>query len=727
MTSINTIQARPFQLSEPIGTTDQEITVKNFFDIYGQPIVMSGSIQYATLEPRSQDNQEIISYTQVVQLTTTQFKLTGVARWLDAQPDPITGLYGSDPSQAKTHSANAEAILSDNPQVWDKKPSKDEDEEITAEWTFDESPIVPTPTDDFQAAPKSYVDNVAVLWGADASTTLKGIARLSASPNVTVGTFTVTIATPAVFTKATHGLTENDTVQFTTTGALPTGLLPSTTYYVIAAGLTANDFQVSATYGWSAIATSGSQSGVHTAIKTTPVAVGTNDTRMPTQSENDALVGTSGTPSTSNPFVTDEDPRFLVKPEYFPNTSYPAWETLSAWNVVFIEPAPTTAQATSAQNIGDVTANTRISFPVFGSGVAGTTLKLNLAKVGSPSVNLWVRIETDNAGSPSGTLVNANATGTVTAASLTTSLADTTVTLWGSFTIPAGQKCHAVVFQWTYGSETVNASNYYKIGYYTNDSTTRFGKVWNGAIWVWWISATDASGDTFGSWASTSNSLWYRILCNNSWKINFVVKKNTDAVRCVLKSDAWATLATATFSGNIATFTSWAEIYAWTYYRVECDNSGGSYTYYQDTTPSFPTWVNISYNTGSNSWANTGAWYNIESINSGSIIPFAYTSSTLFSDRVLSKTDADFTYKIDWLGISQEAVTAGDLATGKYPTIALEWVDSNQSWLTPPAPAKTTYYLGNTPWAISSSAGTNSKKIGAAITASKLQIYPIPL
>jgi hypothetical protein len=49
-----------------------------------------------------------------------------------------------------------------------------------------------------------------------------------------------------------------------------------------------------------------------------------------------------------------------------------------------------------------------------------------------------------------------------------------------------------------------------------------------------------------------------------------------------------------------------------------------------------------------------------------------YTSSTLFSSRVLSKTDADFSYKIDWHGISQEAVTAGGLATGKYPTIALE-------------------------------------------------------
>ena len=49
-----------------------------------------------------------------------------------------------------------------------------------------------------------------------------------------------------------------------------------------------------------------------------------------------------------------------------------------------------------------------------------------------------------------------------------------------------------------------------------------------------------------------------------------------------------------------------------------------------------------------------------------------YTSSTLFNPYVLSKTDADYTYKIDWHGISQEAVTAGDLTTGKYPVMAIE-------------------------------------------------------
>jgi hypothetical protein len=82
-------------------------------------------------------------------------------------------------------------------------------------------------------------------------------------------TFTVTIASPAVFSLTAHGLVENDTVVFTTTGALPTGLTVGTTYYVIAAGLTADTFEVSTSQGGSAVNTSGTQSGVHKVLCTT--------------------------------------------------------------------------------------------------------------------------------------------------------------------------------------------------------------------------------------------------------------------------------------------------------------------------------------------------------------------------------------------------------------------------------------------------------------------------
>ena len=81
-----------------------------------------------------------------------------------------------------------------------------------------------------------------------------------------LGTITVTIASPAVFSYTGHQLTAGDAVSFQTTGALPTGLTAGTTYYVIAAGLTANAFEVSTTPGGSAVNTSGSQSGTHSII-----------------------------------------------------------------------------------------------------------------------------------------------------------------------------------------------------------------------------------------------------------------------------------------------------------------------------------------------------------------------------------------------------------------------------------------------------------------------------
>src|SRR3990167_3250813 len=75
--------------------------------------------------------------------------------------------------------------------------------------------------------------------------------------------FTVTIATPAVFTSTAHGLAAGDRVKLRTTGALPTGLSVDTVYFVISAGLTADAFQLSTTDGGAAINTSGTQSGTH--------------------------------------------------------------------------------------------------------------------------------------------------------------------------------------------------------------------------------------------------------------------------------------------------------------------------------------------------------------------------------------------------------------------------------------------------------------------------------
>lgn len=106
-------------------------------------------------------------------------------------------------------------------------------------------------------------------------------AALFSILNPTVGTSTITIATPGVVTHTAHGLVAGDPIFFGTTGALPTGITAGTKYFVIAGGLTANAFEFSATLGGSAVNTSGSQSGVHTLYRS-PFGIGDGSTTFNT-------------------------------------------------------------------------------------------------------------------------------------------------------------------------------------------------------------------------------------------------------------------------------------------------------------------------------------------------------------------------------------------------------------------------------------------------------------
>lgn len=105
----------------------------------------------------------------------------------------------------------------------------------------------------------------------------KGIAMFNASVRAlarasqTIGTFTVTIAAPGVFTLTGHKLQTGDAITLSTTGALPTGLTAATVYYVVK--VDADTFNLATTLAnalaATKITTSGSQSGVHTATLST--------------------------------------------------------------------------------------------------------------------------------------------------------------------------------------------------------------------------------------------------------------------------------------------------------------------------------------------------------------------------------------------------------------------------------------------------------------------------
>ncbi len=84
-------------------------------------------------------------------------------------------------------------------------------------------------------------------------------------------TVTISIATPAVVTWASHPFQNGTNITFTTTGALPTGITAGTNYYIV--NKAANTFELSLTEGGASIATSGTQSGVHTGAGWAPGAV----------------------------------------------------------------------------------------------------------------------------------------------------------------------------------------------------------------------------------------------------------------------------------------------------------------------------------------------------------------------------------------------------------------------------------------------------------------------
>lgn len=270
-------------------TLKTDVTTTGACSIYvttAKPTVYPG---YLVLSPNSSALREIVYYTSTGTDATGDYVVIASA-----------GGRGLGGTTAKLHGAKEPVRMNITAQHW---------ADIFASPTFTGTVTVPTPVNNTDAVTKAYADALSIAGAADSSTTAKGISRMSVSPDVTIGTATMTIATPAVVSFTAHGLTANDMVKFSTSGALPTGVVAGTTYYVMSTGLTADAFQISATAGGSAINTTGSQSGVHTLVKNTPVAVGANDTRLPTQDENDAFAGTSGTPSGSNKFVTNSDVR----------------------------------------------------------------------------------------------------------------------------------------------------------------------------------------------------------------------------------------------------------------------------------------------------------------------------------------------------------------------------------------------------------------------------------
>ena len=121
--------------------------------------------------------------------------------------------------------------------------------------------------------------------------------------DVASATVTITIASPAVVTWTGHSLANNTQVVLTTTGALPTGLVANTTYFVRNA--TANTFELSTISGGASINTTGTQSPTHTAWTGVMASTTLIDAQY-------VAVTTSYDPTVSSAISNTADPTALV-------------------------------------------------------------------------------------------------------------------------------------------------------------------------------------------------------------------------------------------------------------------------------------------------------------------------------------------------------------------------------------------------------------------------------
>lgn len=195
MATFHQVQAQPFALSGAgavAGATS--IVLKSFAQINGTLLTMAdfGSVGYLTMEPGNGTLEEQVSFTGVVQNSNGTATLSGIKTVLDVSP------YTETSGLAQTHAGSTTVVLSNTAGFYNQFPAKANDETITGQWTFNTFPITPS--------------------NSDASTTVKGVAKLSVAPAVAANPI-------AVGTNDTRVPTADPTTLFAAITSVPSGVM----------------------------------------------------------------------------------------------------------------------------------------------------------------------------------------------------------------------------------------------------------------------------------------------------------------------------------------------------------------------------------------------------------------------------------------------------------------------------------------------------------------------
>ena len=315
---------------DPIITKDgHRVTMTDVGDI------MVGKIDEGT------DNEEIITWTGMTD-NTSYYTLTGVVWGYN-----FYNTTGDVNANKKRHDAGAELIITNDDHFLAMQyPNKDNDLTIGGTWTFTD-PNYPKidddtagPTDDEQFATKKYVDDTAT-----GSTNVdKLVSKATAGETVAAGEvvyFDETAKEWKLADASATGTSENVLLGIArgagTDGNLISGGVLLYGLDANQSGFTAGDIiYLSDTAGTLASSAGTKEVIVGYAHSATEIFFAPiNFKYNPTKDEQDAMAGTSGTPSSSNKYVTNDDTRLdtVINSQIF--TSSGTWTKPSG--VTFVE------------------------------------------------------------------------------------------------------------------------------------------------------------------------------------------------------------------------------------------------------------------------------------------------------------------------------------------------------------------------------------------------------
>lgn len=153
-----------------VGATSVVLTVMN--DIYGNVLAMAdfGSKGFGTLEPDT-SNEESFTFTGLTVNANGTVTLSGVKTILAKSP------YTETSGLVRAHVGGSKMVVTDSSGFWATFANKNNDETITGRWG---SATVPSANNDY--ANKAYVDGLVIAGAPNASSTVKGITKLSLDP-----------------------------------------------------------------------------------------------------------------------------------------------------------------------------------------------------------------------------------------------------------------------------------------------------------------------------------------------------------------------------------------------------------------------------------------------------------------------------------------------------------------------------------------------------------------